>query len=103
MSMPIARNIKSPRRANAGRIQNTELSAGKDAAVPSAVKAAPETAPKPHGRSISVSEIASRLGRMARGKPKKLSPQELKRRTLQLLKAAKAYRARLKKQRKTRR
>lgn len=51
---------------------------------------------------MTPSQIASRLGRMARGKPKKLSPQEVKRRTLRLLKAAKAYRARLKKQRKTR-
>jgi hypothetical protein len=40
---------------------------------------------------MTPSQIAARLGRMARGKPKKYSPEELKRRTQRLIKAAKAY------------
>lgn len=46
---------------------------------------------------MTPSQIASRLGRLARGKPKKLSREEIARRTRQLIKAAKAYRASLKK------
>lgn len=46
---------------------------------------------------MTPSQIASRLGRLARGKPKKLSREEIARRTRQLIKAANAYRASLKK------
>lgn len=40
---------------------------------------------------MTPSQLASRLGRMARGKPKKYSAEELARRTRRLIAAAKAY------------
>lgn len=40
---------------------------------------------------MTPSQLASRLGRLARGKPKKYSAEELRRRTERLIKAAKAY------------
>jgi len=46
---------------------------------------------------MTPSQIASRLGRLARGKPKKYSPEELKRRTERLHKAAKAFHRKKKK------
>ena len=46
------------------------------------------------------SQIAARLARMGRGVPKKFSPEEIRKRTQRLLKAAKAYRAKLKKAKK---
>lgn len=60
------------------------------------VKAAAFPAREPHGRS-TVSKMASLLGRLARGKRKRLTPEEISRRTKVLLAGAKAYRARLKK------
>jgi hypothetical protein len=82
---------ESPERANARGVQNPDRSKRIDAASHSADKAAAIRTPKPNGCSISVSELASRLGRLARGKPKKYSAEELRRRTERLIKAAKAY------------
>jgi hypothetical protein len=44
---------------------------------------------------MTPSQIAARLGRLARGKPKRFSKAELKRRTQRLLAGAAAHRAKL--------
>lgn len=51
---------------------------------------------------MTPSQLAAHLGRLARGKPKRYSPEELKRRTTRLIRAAKAHRAKAKAKKKTR-
>lgn len=52
---------------------------------------------------MTPSQLASRLGRLARGKPKNYSPAEIKRRTALLKKASKLRWAKKAKKRSTRR